>query len=90
MDEFNDTHEQILQSDAPDADKVARLFELRANVLLERKWQREVELAAAMHDEDSVLKGRIKLGVLTSILSMYRASYERVTGRRDWDEYAKS
>ena len=86
VDEFNDKYEQIRQSDAPHVQKVAQLFELRARFLLERKWQREVELAKAMHDDDSLLKGRIKLGVLRSIISMYRASYEGVTGRRDWDD----
>jgi len=86
MDELDDRYEQILQSDAPDVKKVARLFDLRASFLLERKWQREVELAKAMHDDDSLLKGRIKLGVFRSIISLYRASYERVTGGRDWDE----
>ena len=86
MDEFDDKCEQILQSDAPNARKVVQLFEVRANFLLERKWQREIELSAAMHDDDSLLKGRVKLGVLRSIISLFRASCERVTGRRDWDE----
>ena len=86
MDELNEQKEEILQSDVPDVQKLARVFELWARENLQLKWQRELELARAMHDNDSVAKAHIKLEVLRSAMSIFSASYGAVTGRREWNE----
>ena len=86
MEGLDTQSKEILESDVPDVDKLARVFELRTREHRQRKWQRELELAKAMRDDESTAKAHIKLDVLRSTMSIFSASYGAVTGRREWHE----
>ena len=77
--------EAILASDLPEAEKLARAYQLIITQHMEHS-RREIELLKAMGDKEALVKEQIKLGVLEYSLGVWAHCYWRVTGRKVTDD----
>jgi hypothetical protein len=77
--------EAILASDLPEADKLARAFQLIITQHMEHS-RRDIELLKALGDKDALIKEQIKLGVLEYSLGVWAHCYYRVMGRKVADD----
>ncbi len=73
---------EILATDLPDVDKLARAFEAVTARYVEHT-RHEIELARALQDPESLVKEQIKLGVMEHARRILDDCYRLVTGRRD-------
>lgn len=76
---------EISRQHLPDIEKLAQAFDLLTSRYMEQAHN-EVELRRAMGDEDSVIKERIKAGVMESARGMFQECYRLIVGRSAWDE----
>jgi len=81
MDEFD----QIIKSDLPDIEKLARAFDWVTGQVVSHAHL-EIELARAMQDKESVIKHQIKMETLKFARGVFDDCYRRIVGRRAWDE----
>jgi hypothetical protein len=77
--------QKIAKKDLPEIEKLAEAFNLLSNRYIEHS-QNEVELLRALGDEESLIKERIKAGVMENARSMFRDCYRVITGRSAWHE----
>jgi predicted transcriptional regulator len=75
----------VKESDLPDVDKVAQVFGWILSRTIEH-GEREVELAKAMQDRETLIKEQIKLGVIKYAREIFNDCGRHVLGRRFWDE----
>ena len=78
-------YNQIFDSDLPDLEKVAEAFGYVTSQLLDH-GQKELELFQAMGDKDSAVKKQINLETIRFTRGVLNEAYQRVTGRKAWDE----
>ena len=78
---FND----IKASNLPEAEKVAQAFQWLTSRYMENSG-REIELLRAMNDQESLVKERIKLGVMKHARGMFHNCYKFMIGREAWHE----
>jgi hypothetical protein len=83
--DFEKVMKEIRASDLAEAEKVARAFDLVTSQIVEN-GQREIELARAMKDQDSVVKEQIKLSMMCHARGVFRECFKRMTGKEAWDE----
>ena len=76
---------EIVGSDMPDIDKLKWAFDFTTRTVIEHAHS-EIELAQAMHDQESKIKTQIKMETLKFARQMFGTHYLRITGRRAWDE----
>jgi hypothetical protein len=76
---------EIKKSDLPETEKLARAFGWITSRYIEHA-QQEIELARAMKDQESLVKERIKLGMMEHARSMFQDCYKFMIGRSAWDE----
>ena len=81
MDEFN----EIIEADLPEVEKLAQAFGWVTNHWVERA-QKEIELARAINDRETLVKEQIKTEMMKFARSIFQDCHVRVTGRRAWDE----
>jgi hypothetical protein len=76
--------EQIMTSDLPEIDKLARAYLL---ILRQHQAfsQNEIELRKALQDDQALLKEQIKAGTLKYSSEIFAFCYYRVTGRKPSD-----
>ena len=77
--------EAVIASDLPDAEKLARAYQLVITQHIEHT-RREIELFKAMGDKEALIKEQIKVGVMEYTLGVFTDCYCRVTGRRSTDD----
>ena len=77
MEEF----QQILDSDLSEVEKLAQTFGWITGQIVEHS-HREVELARAMQDRETLVKAQIKLAVMEHSRQILDHCYKQVTGRR--------
>jgi len=77
--------EAIIASDLPEAEKLARAYQLIIEQHMEHT-RREIELFKAMGDKEALVKEQIKLGVMEYTLGVLTHCYWRVTGRKVTDD----
>jgi len=76
---------EIVESDIPDIDKLKWAFDFTTGMVIEHAHA-EIELAQAMHDQESKVKTQIKMETMKFARQMFGMQYLRITGRRAWDE----
>ena len=77
--------EEIARKPLPDIEKLAQAFDLLSRRYVEQAHN-ETELRRAMGDEESMIKERIKAGVMETARSMFQECYRMIAGRSVWDE----
>jgi len=81
MEEF----QQILDSDLSEVEKLAQTFGWITGRIVEHS-HREVELARAMQDRETLVKAQIKLAAIEHSRQILDYCYLRVTGGRAWHD----
>jgi hypothetical protein len=76
---------EIKASDQSEVEKVAQAFDWVTSQIVEN-GQREIELAKAMKDQDSLVKEQIKLSMMNHARGIFQACFKHVTGAEAWDE----
>lgn len=77
--------QKIASEDLPDMEKLAEAFNLLTRRYIEHA-QNEIELLRALGDEQSLIRERIKAGVMENARSMFLDCYRVITGRSAWHE----
>jgi len=80
-----DELDQIMKADSSEIEKLRDAFG-RITSLVVAHAEHEVELAKAMHDQESVIKTQIKMETIKTARSIFGTCYTRITGRRAWDD----
>jgi hypothetical protein len=86
--EFFDWIRDIQRSNQPEADKLKEFFGRVTAQILEY-GEKEVELARAMQDRESLVKHQIKLETIKTARSIFARGFQLATGRTAWDEQDK-
>jgi hypothetical protein len=74
-----------VRSDRPDITKLVLSFdEIVGRIITES--ERDIEVSRALHDSEAVVKEQIKMETLKHARTILLECYQRVTGRRDWNE----
>lgn len=77
--------DKIVRSDRPDIVRLVLAFdEIVGRIIAES--EREIEVSRALHDQEAVIKEQIKMETLKHARTILLECYQRVTGRRDWNE----
>jgi hypothetical protein len=82
---YKDRFEEIMASDASDAEKLAAAFGGLTHFIVEDS-KRQVELARASQDREEAVKQQIKLETMKHARRLFRTCYRHVTGEQVWDE----
>jgi hypothetical protein len=77
--------EQLKAADIADAEKLARAFGHITGLIIGHA-EKEIDLARAMHDQDTVIKQQIKMETLKHSRHVLDMCYLRLFGGRVWDE----
>ena len=83
--DFQDDFDAILASDKPDIDKLAWAFGRITDDIVGFAHH-EIEMAAALHDQDAKIRVQIKMETIKHARHIFAMSYQRITGRSVWDE----
>jgi hypothetical protein len=83
--EIHDWIREIQRSDRPEIDKLREFFGQTTDKIIGFA-EREVDLAKAMHDRESLIKVQIKMETLKSARAIFAQGYYLFTGRKAWDE----
>lgn len=75
--------ERILESDLPEAEKLAQTFGMVTAYYVE-VYEHQVDLFGAVQDRDALVKEQIKLELMKHARSIFADCYYRVAGRRPW------
>ncbi|MGC9396057.1 MAG: hypothetical protein ACP5J4_14535 [Anaerolineae bacterium] len=70
---------------APDIDKLAWAFGRITDDIIGYARQ-EIEVAAALHDQDARVRVQIKRDTIKHARHIFATSYQRITDRSVWDE----
>jgi hypothetical protein len=76
---------EIVRSDRPDIVKLALSFDEIVGRIIANS-ERDIEVWRALHDQEAVIKEQIKMETLKHARTILQQCYQRVTGRRDWNE----
>ncbi len=78
---------KIADMDLPEMEKLIRLFDWTTRRIVEYA-QQEIELARAMHDEEQIVKQKIKMATVKLVRGVFQDSYLRASGKRTrlWEE----
>ena len=79
---------EIQGSDQPEIDKLRAFFGRITSQIVEFA-EKEIELAKAMQDHESVLKVQIKMETMRTARKIFGRGYQIATGRKAWDEQGK-
>jgi len=79
---------EIQRSDQPEVDKLKEFFgQVTAQIV--QYAEREIELARAMQDRESLVKQQIKMETIKTARGIFARGYQIATGRTAWDEQDK-
>ena len=79
---------EIQHSDQPEIDKLKAFFGRITSQIVEFA-EKEIELAKAMQDHESLLKVQIKMETTKTARRIFGRGYQIATGRKAWDEQNK-
>ncbi|MBN2542545.1 hypothetical protein JXI42_06730 [bacterium] len=80
-----DTYKEIFDSDLPNEKKLAKVFNEITNVYVQHAEQ-GIELNRALCDDEALIKEQIKLRLMKHVGEIFNGCYQRIYGRRAWDE----
>lgn len=83
--EYLELVETLKASDLPDLDRVAQVFDFVINQHVGQS-QRDIELARAMRDKETMVKEQIKQETLKYAHRVFNDTYMVFKGRRVFDE----
>lgn len=83
--DFSALVSEIKASDRSDAQKLAQAFDHITGSIIETAG-REIEVARAMQDRESLVKLQIKMQSFKSARGIFQDCYTAVLGGRAWDE----
>jgi hypothetical protein len=76
---------EIQGSDQPEIDKLKAFFGQITTRIIEFA-EKEIELAKAMQDRESLVKQQIKMETIKSARGIFARGYQIATGKKAWDE----
>jgi len=76
---------EIQRSDQPEIDKLKAFFGRITTRIIEFA-EKEIELAKAMQDGESLVKQQIKMETFKSAREIFARGYQIATGKKAWDE----
>ena len=79
---------EIEGSDQPEIDKLKAFFGQITEKIVEFA-EKEIELAKAMQDRESLVKQQIKMETIRTARGIFARGYQIATGRKAWDEQDK-
>jgi len=80
-----DELDAIQALDLPDIDKLARMFDLITQRIIDHAEQ-EVAVAKAMQDEETVVKTQIKSSTIKHARAIFSDCFWRVAARKGWGD----
>ena len=83
--DYSDWVREIRHSDQPEVDKLKAVFG-RATAQIVEFAEKEIELARAMQDDETLVKVQIKMETIKTARSIFDSGYLAATGKRAWDE----
>ena len=78
-------YEAIFDLEISEMEKLVRAFDHVTGKMVARGEQ-DIELLQAMHDEEGLIKERIKVGMVKHMRELFADCYRRATGAEAWDE----
>jgi hypothetical protein len=82
--ELPEVFRDIKNSDLAEVDKLAKAFEWMIDRVLEHS-KRDIELARAMKDQETLIREQIKHAVMKSAKGIFQDCFRAVLGRKAWD-----
>jgi hypothetical protein len=76
---------EIQHSDQPEIDKLKAFFGRITTQIIEFAGK-EIELAKAMQDRESLVKHQIKMETIKTAREIFGRGYQIATGKKAWDE----
>lgn len=76
---------ELKGSERPELEKLVYAFGWITNRIIEQ-GSKDVELARALRDDESVVKHQIKTEVIRHARSIFQSCHLLATGRKAWDE----
>jgi hypothetical protein len=76
---------EIQGSDQPEIDKLKAFFGQITDKMVQFA-EKEIELAKAMQDRESLVKVQIKMETIKTARGIFSRGYQIATGRKAWDE----
>jgi hypothetical protein len=76
---------ELRESERPEVEKLAHAFGWITELIIEQGLK-DIELARALRDEESVVKAQIKTEVIRHARAIFRDCHLLATGRKAWDE----
>jgi hypothetical protein len=76
---------ELRGSKRPEIEKLAYAFSWITDRIVEQ-GMKDIELARALRDEDSLIKNRIKIGAIRHARSIFQDCHMLATGKKAWDE----
>ena len=76
---------ELKDSERPEIEKLAYAFGWITDRIIEQ-GAKDIELARALRDEESVVKNQIKTEVIRHTKSIFQHCHLLATGRKAWDE----
>lgn len=77
--------EEIRTSNRPETEKLASAFDWITTRIVEQ-GMKEIELARALRDEDSVIRNRIMTDTVRHTRKIFQECHMLATGKKAWDE----
>jgi hypothetical protein len=84
--DFSDWIREIQGSDQPEIDKLKAVFGRQTAQIVEYA-EKEIELARAMQDDDTLVKVQVKMETMKMARKLFGFGYQIATGRKAWDEH---
>ena len=75
-------------SDQPEIDKLRAFYDRTTSRIVDFA-EKEIELAQAMQDQESIVKVQVKMETLKHARRIFAEGYQIVTGKKAWDEPKK-
>jgi hypothetical protein len=76
---------EIQGSEQPEVDKVRAFFDEITTRIIEYA-DKEIELAKAIQDRESLVKHQIKMETIKTARGIFARGYQIATGKKAWDE----
>jgi hypothetical protein len=83
--ELPDVFREIKRMDLAESDKLALAFNWTTKRVLSFA-EKEIELARAMKDQETLIREQIKLEVTKSARGIFQDCFRSILGRKAWDE----
>ena len=86
--DYYDWIREIQHSDQTEIDKLKEFFE-QTTAKIVGSAEKEIELAKAMQDRETLIKHQIKMETIKGARGIFARGYQIVTGKKAWDDKDK-